>query len=53
MLGDATEPRAEHIPKLVYVEACFREALRLHPAVAGVGRDAAADTLLKNKWIVR
>jgi hypothetical protein len=31
----------------VYIEACFREALRLHPAVGAVNRDVAADTTLK------
>jgi cytochrome P450 len=52
VLGDANEPSAEHIPKLVYLEACFREALRLHPAVTDVSRDAAADTLLKVKAVL-
>ena len=53
VLGGATEPSVEHIPKLVYLEACFREALRLHSAVLAVSRDAAADTLVKDKWLVR
>ncbi|KAI8468257.1 MAG: cytochrome P450 [Monoraphidium minutum] len=53
VLGDAAEPTADHIPKLAYLEACFREALRLHPPVVQLGRDAAADTLIKNKWLVR
>ncbi|GBF99888.1 hypothetical protein Rsub_12684, partial [Raphidocelis subcapitata] len=53
VLGDAPEPTAEHIPKFVYLEACFREALRLHSPVTGVGRDAAADTIIKGKWLVR
>ncbi|KIY92424.1 cytochrome P450 [Monoraphidium neglectum] len=53
VLGDATEPTADHIPRLPYLEACFREALRLHPAVTAIARDAAADTLLKGKWLVR
>jgi hypothetical protein len=47
VLGDAAEPSAEHVPKMVYLEACFREALRLHPAVVAVARDAAADTVIK------
>jgi hypothetical protein len=33
----------------VYLEACFREALRLHPAVAVVTRDVYADTTLKGE----
>lgn len=32
-----------------YLEACFREALRLHPAVGTVTRDVAVDTTLKGE----
>ncbi len=53
VLGDAPEPTADHIPKLVYIEACFREALRLNPPVSGVARDAAADTIIKVGWAGR
>lgn len=33
----------------VYIEACFREALRLHPAVGTVQRDVTCDTTLKGE----
>jgi cytochrome P450 len=36
----------------VYIEACFREALRLHPPVGAVSRDVAADTTLKGEEAV-
>jgi len=47
VLGDAAEPTADHIPQLAYIEACFREALRLHPPVGAVSRDATVDTIIK------
>lgn len=53
VLGERCEPRADDVPKLVYLEACFREALRLHPAVGTVTRDVYADTTLKGTWFVR
>lgn len=53
VLGDRFEPTVDDIPKLVYIEACFREALRLHPAVVTVTRDVLHDTTLKGKWYVR
>ena len=40
------EPAAADIGRLPYLEACFREALRLHPAVTAVTRDAARETVL-------
>lgn len=33
----------------VYIEACFREALRLHPPVGNVSRDVAVDTTIKGE----
>ncbi|KAF8059389.1 cypD [Scenedesmus sp. PABB004] len=53
VLGDRMEPRVDDVPKLFYLEACFREALRLHPAVGTVTRDVMHDTTLKGKWFVR
>jgi cytochrome P450 len=35
----------------VYIEACFREALRLHPPVGTVNRDVALDTTLKGEHL--
>jgi sulfite reductase alpha subunit-like flavoprotein len=46
------EPTAADIGRLPYLEACFREALRLHPAVAAVTRDACRDTALLGKYSV-
>eukprot|EP00877_Chromochloris_zofingiensis_P012868 jgi/Chrzof1/7835/Cz02g38090.t1 len=53
VMGGRTEPTAQDIPKLQYVEACFREALRLHPAVVQLSRDAGADTTLAGKYLLR
>ncbi|KIZ02858.1 NADPH--cytochrome P450 reductase [Monoraphidium neglectum] len=53
VLGDAAEPTVDHIAKLHYVEACFREALRIQPVAVATARDAAADTVLQGKWLVR
>eukprot|EP00877_Chromochloris_zofingiensis_P012867 jgi/Chrzof1/7834/Cz02g38070.t1 len=53
VMGDRTEPTAQDIPKLIYMEACFREALRLHPAVTQLSRDAGADTTLAGKYLLR
>lgn len=47
VLGGRSELSASDIPKLVVAEACFREALRLHPPAGQVGRDAAHDTVIK------
>ena len=41
-----TEPSVDDVPKLQFVEQCFREALRLYSPVTGISRDAAYDTLL-------
>jgi cytochrome P450/NADPH-cytochrome P450 reductase len=46
VLQGRTEPEAEDVPKLQYVEQCFREALRLYSPVNLLTRDAAHDTLL-------
>lgn len=53
VLGDKPEPAAADLAKLVYTEACFLEALRLHPAVTLLTRDATADTLLAGRYLVR
>lgn len=45
------EPTANDITKLAYTEACFREALRLHPAVVQLNRDAAVDTTLLGAYV--
>lgn len=47
VLGGRAELTAADIPKLVVAEACFKEALRLHPPAAQVGRDAAHDTIIQ------
>jgi hypothetical protein len=49
VLGGRSELAASDIPKLVVAEACFKEALRLHPPAGNVGRDAAHDTVIKVK----
>jgi cytochrome P450 len=46
VLNGRSELTAADVPKLVVTEACFREALRLHPAVVQIPRDAAQDTTL-------
>eukprot|EP00775_Hariotina_reticulata_P004961 gene4961-5202_t len=49
VLAGRSDMTAADIPKLVVTEACFREALRLHPPAAQIGRDAAHDTVLKER----
>ena len=41
-----SEPSVDDVPKLQFVEQCFREALRLYSPVQGLTRDVAYDTLL-------
>lgn len=54
VLGGRGEPGAADLGKLVTLEAIFKEALRLHPPVGAVSRDATADTTLGGgRWVVR
>lgn len=54
VLAGRTEPAASDLRKLVVTEAVFREALRLHPPVVVLTRDASADTTLaQGKYVVR
>ena len=46
VLQGRTEPSADDVPKLQFVEQCFREALRLYSPVTFITRDVAYDTLL-------
>lgn len=40
------EVSVDDVPKLVFLEQCFREALRLYSPVTSITRDVAHDTLL-------
>lgn len=51
VLGGKTEPDVDDVPKLQFVEQCFREALRLYSPVTSITRDAAYDTLLGGRRI--
>jgi len=46
VLQGRSEPSADDVPKLQFVEQCFREALRLYSPVTFITRDVAHDTLL-------
>ncbi|CAJ1345293.1 unnamed protein product [Effrenium voratum] len=46
VLQGKSEPSVEDVPKLQFVEQCFREALRLYSPVTSITRDVAYDTLL-------
>jgi len=46
VLQGQSEPSVDDVPKLQYVEQCFREALRLYSPVTSITRDVAQDTLL-------
>lgn len=46
VLQGRTEPAVDDVPKLQFVEQCFREALRLYSPVTSITRDVAHDTLL-------
>ena len=54
VLAGRTEPAAADLRRLVVAEAVFREALRLHPPVVVLTRDASADTTLaQGRYVVR
>ncbi|KAF6264212.1 cytochrome P450 [Scenedesmus sp. NREL 46B-D3] len=53
VLRGRSQLAAADIPRLVVAEACFKEALRLHPPANNVGRDAAHDTVVKGQYLVR
>ena len=53
VLAGRAEPTYADLSKLPTVEACFKEALRMHPPVGSVARDAQVDTSLAGKWLVR
>lgn len=49
----------DHLSKLPYIEACLREALRMHPPISALGLEAKGDQvlgdgkyLLKDKEVV-
>ncbi|CAK9092542.1 Bifunctional cytochrome P450/NADPH--P450 reductase 2 (CYP102A3) (Fatty acid hydroxylase CypB) (Flavocytochrome P450 102A3) [Includes: Cytochrome P450 102A3 [Durusdinium trenchii] len=46
VLNGRAEPSVDDVPKLQFVEQCFREALRLYSPVTSLTRDVAYDTLL-------
>ncbi|MBO1331719.1 cytochrome P450 [Streptomyces sp. VRA16 Mangrove soil] len=46
VLGDGRAPRAADMERLPYLERVVKEALRLYPAAAAVGRRAVVDTEL-------
>lgn len=46
-------PTYADLAKLLYVEACFREALRLNPSVVQNVRDVGHDMVLSNKYLLR
>jgi len=46
VLQGRAEPSVDDVPKLQFVEQCFREALRLYSPVTSITRDVAYDTLL-------
>ncbi|CAJ1402651.1 unnamed protein product [Effrenium voratum] len=47
VLKGRTEPEVDDVPKLQFVEQCFREALRIYSPVTTITRDVAYDTLLQ------
>eukprot|EP00873_Tetraselmis_striata_P026190 jgi/Tetstr1/446454/TSEL_033995.t1 len=53
VLGDRVNPTYADLAKLLYVEACFREALRLNPSVVQNVRDVGHDMVLSNKYLLR
>jgi cytochrome P450/NADPH-cytochrome P450 reductase len=53
VLGDRVNPTFADIGKLHYVEACFKEALRLQPSVPAVTRDVGNDTVILDKYLLR
>jgi cytochrome P450 family 4 len=44
--GGKTEVSNEDLVNLKYVEMCWKEAMRLHPPIPGIGRKLSEDILL-------
>jgi len=53
VLGQRASPTYSDLTKLVYIEACFREALRLYAPVASTGRDVTRDTIVLGNRLLR
>ncbi|KAL7554490.1 hypothetical protein ACHAWF_018524 [Thalassiosira exigua] len=53
VMGERSTPTYEDIGKLQYVEACFRETLRMYPAVQALKRECATDTIVLGKYLLR
>jgi cytochrome P450 len=53
ILGDRASPNYEDISKLTYIDACFKEALRMNPPVQLLGRECAHDTIVLDNHLLR
>lgn len=53
VMGDRSTPTYDDIGKLPYIDALFREALRLYPAVQALKRECANDTIVLGKYLLR
>ncbi|KAL3912338.1 MAG: hypothetical protein SGARI_001211, partial [Bacillariaceae sp.] len=53
VLGSRSSPTYEDISKLVYVEACFKETLRMYAPLNFLSRECATDTVVQGKYLVR
>ena len=53
VLGSRSSPTYEDISKLEYVEACFKETLRMYPPLPFLSRECATDTVVQGKYLLR
>jgi cytochrome P450 len=53
VLGDRASPNYEDISKLTYIDACFKEALRMNPPVQMLRRECAQDTIVLDNRLLR
>lgn len=53
VMGDRTSPTYEDVSKFKYLDACFKEALRLNPPVQQLKRECAQDTIVLGNKLLR
>ncbi|KAL3918290.1 MAG: hypothetical protein SGILL_004307, partial [Bacillariaceae sp.] len=53
VLGSRSSPTYEDICNLKYLEACFKETLRMYPPVGFLARECATDTIVKGNHLLR
>jgi cytochrome P450 len=53
VMDDRASPNYEDICRLTYIDACFKEALRMNPPVQSLRRECASDTIVLDNTLLR